>query len=404
MPAPERPQLRTHLAAAPEDSTGRTFILGDELRLSEFMVRLSAYELEWVQLLNGKRTLRDLQMEIMKRSDGVLVPMDYLTRVVEVLDEALLLDSPRFQARFDGPVRRPSCIGAYPGEPEALRRLLRSLFVGSGGSGRPGTPGGKNDLRAILAPHIDYARGGRTYTWAFKELFERTTASLFVIVGTSHYSLHRFTLTRKNFQTPLGVVPTDQDYVDRLVTHYGDGLFADELGAHLPEHSIELEVVFLQFLFEGIRPIRIVPLLVGSFHDCVQFDQAPENVPDIGRMIEALQAVERETDEPICYVISGDLAHIGPKFGDRGPVSEPQVGHSDRQDLLLMERAAAVDAQGYFRHIVEEQNNRRICGFPPTYLTLQAARPGSGRLLQHDRYVHPEGKECVSFAGAAFYT
>jgi AmmeMemoRadiSam system protein B len=255
----------------------------------------------------------------------------------------------------------------------------------------------------VLAPHIDYARGGRSYTWAFRELFERTAASLFVIIGTSHYSAHRFTLTRKHFQTPLGVVPTDQEYIDRLVKHYGDGLFDDELTAHMPEHSIELEVVFLQYLLEGVRPFRIVPLVVGSFQECVQFGWPPENRPDIGRMIEALREVEKETTEPICYIISGDLAHIGPKFGDRQPVSEGQLEHSDHQDQALMERAAAADPEGYFRVITEEGNKRRICGFPPTYLVLQATRPAGGRLLQHDRYVHPEGKECVSFASVAFY-
>ena len=100
-------------------------------------------------------------------------------------------------------------------------------------------------LRAALIPHIDYHRGGGTFAWGFREVFERTDASLFVIIGTSHYSSHRFTLTRKDFKTPLGLARSDQAYIDRLVNHYGDGLFDDEL-AHLPEHSIELEVVFLQ--------------------------------------------------------------------------------------------------------------------------------------------------------------
>ena len=71
--------------------------------------------------------------------------------------------------------------------------------------------------------------------------------------------MHRFTLTRKHFQTPLGLAQTDQAYIDRLVAHYGDGLFDDELTAHLPEHSIELEVVFLQYLYPD-SPFRIVPL------------------------------------------------------------------------------------------------------------------------------------------------
>src|SRR5262249_45074126 len=144
----------------------------------------------------------------------------------------------------------------------------------------------------------------------FRELFERTPASLFVVVGTSHYSQHRFTLTRKHFRTPLGVVPTEGRAIDCLVAHYGEGLFDDEWLAHFPEHSIELEVVFLQYLYEGKRDIRIAPLVAGSFHDCTHSGRAPDGRDDIRRMVRALQALEREMNEPICYVISGDLAHI----------------------------------------------------------------------------------------------
>jgi MEMO1 family protein len=399
---PERPRLRPTLAAVPEDATRQTFILYDELRLARGGVRLTLRELGWAQFIDGKRTLFDIQTALRQRV-GELVPLEALTQMIEVLDESLLLDSPRFREHHAGPVRPPSCIGAYPAEPEAIREQLSKLFTSPQGSGLPGPIATNNELRAVLSPHIDYGRGGLTYTHAYKELFERTTASLFVIIGTSHYSPHRFTLTRKHFLTPLGVTNTDQDYIDRLVRHYGDGLFDDELGAHLPEHSIELEVVFLQYLYEKVRPFRIVPLLVGSFEDCVSQGREPRQQADIRRMIEALTAVELETSEPICYVISGDLAHIGPKFGDSTPVNGEQLEVSDRQDLALLERAAALDTGGYFRIVAGEENSRRICGFPPTYLTLQVARPRSGRVLRHDRYVHPVGKECVSFASAAFY-
>ena len=148
-------------------------------------------------------------------------------------------------------------------------------------------------------------------------------------------AVHRFTLTRKHFQTPLGLAQTDQTYIDCLVSHYGEGLFDDELAAHLPEHSIELEVVFLQYLYPD-TPFRIVPLVVGSFHDCIETSLEPSEQDDIGRMIAALRAVEREMNEPICYIISGDLAHIGPKFGDPHPVSPTLLTHSRRQDHALL--------------------------------------------------------------------
>jgi MEMO1 family protein len=121
-----------------------------------------------------------------------------------------------------------------------------------------------------------------------------------------------------NFQTPLGTVATDQRFVDTIVRHYGDGLFADPF-AHLPEHSIELELVVLQHLFPD-RPFRIVPILVGSFQDCVAAHLQPSRVDDIAAMTAAIRAAEASAGEPVTYIISGDLAHIGPE------VRRPRTG------------------------------------------------------------------------------
>ncbi len=345
----------------------------------------------------------------MQHLDGQSLSLEDFTRLVQKLDDALFLDGPRFRSRLrayaDNPIRPPSCLGSYGDDPVLLRRQLAQLFTGPGGPGRPGPRQPDERFRAALLPHIDYARGGCTYAWGFKELFERTPATLFVIIGTSHYSHQRFTLTRKHFQTPLGIAPTDQTYIDRLVAHYGDGLFDDELAAHLPEHSIELEVVFLQYLYPD-TPFRIVPLLVGSFHDCIAADRQPIEQDDIGRMIAALRAVERETHEPICYLISGDLAHIGPNFGDPRPVGPTLLAHSRRQDRrpaatrLAANRTA--NAAAYFRVIADEGDARRICGLPPTYLVIEALRPSGGKLLHYDQYVHPNGDESVSFASVVF--
>jgi AmmeMemoRadiSam system protein B len=402
MSLPERPQLRPHLAAQPSAGQARYFLVWDQLRLSEMVLRLTPHELQWVQLFDGQRTLADIQAAAMQLAGGIHIPLEYFGRLADRLAAALFLDGPAFQARVNHPVRSPSCTGCYGTDPVAVRDLLDGLFRGPGGSGLPGKRQPDNRLRAVLVPHIDYARGGRTYTWAFKEVVERSAASLFVIVATSHYSRHRFTLTRKNFQTPLGLVSTDQDYIDRLVRHYGPGLFDDEWLAHLPEHSIELEVVFLQHLYAD-RPIRIVPLVVGSFHDAIAHGKEPRACPDIERMIAALQAAERETKEPLCYLISGDLAHIGPKFGDPDAVSDPQLAHSRAQDQALLRRTEAVDAAGYFHVIAAEKDERRICGLPPTYTVLQALRPSHGQLLHYDQYVHPHGHESVSFASVVFY-
>jgi AmmeMemoRadiSam system protein B len=358
-------------------------------------------------MFNGQNTLRDIQAETTRQLGGILLPMEFYIGLVERLDAALFLHGPRFQERLSHPVREPACIGTYQAEPEALRRQVEGLFTDSRGPGlpdlqlraltQPGLP-----LRAALIPHMDYYRGGHSFAWGFKEVFEQTDAELFVIIATSHYSAHRFTLTRKDFKTPLGIARTDQKYIDRLVAHYGEGLFDDEL-AHLPEHSVELEVVFLQYLYEYRRPIRIVPLVVGSFQDCVIGNLPPRARTDIGRMIDALQKVEAETSEPICYIISGDLAHIGPKFGDREPVNDSQLHHSRHMDQSLLKQMEKADMASYFRVLSEEGDARRICGFPPTYTLLEAIRPSYGKILHYEQYVHPKGFESVSFASVGFY-
>jgi AmmeMemoRadiSam system protein B len=403
MPVPERPQLRPYLAAAEDDDDPRYVYVWDRLRVSPEPQRLTRLEFFWLQLFDGARTLRDVQAESMSRLDHRLLPIDSLTAFAERMDRALFLDGPGFRARVDGPVRPPACVGAYEGEPEALRRQLRRLFTGPGGPGLPrdGRPDGR--LRAALLPHIDYARGGATYAWGFKELAESCDASLFVIVGTSHLSAHRFTLTRKAFETPLGTTPTDEAFIDRLVAHYGDGLFDDELMAHLPEWSVELEVVFLQYLFAGKRPIRIVPLVVGSFHDSVLLSSPPSERDDVGRMIAALREATAAAGEPVCTIISGDLAHVGPKFGDEGLLTDDFLAHSRERDQAILGRAEAADPAGYFGLISDEHDARRICGLPPTYTVLEALRPGRGRVLHYDQYVHPRGHESVSFASVGFY-
>jgi MEMO1 family protein len=238
---------------------------------------------------------------------------------------------------------------------------------------------------------MDYTRGNVTYGHGFRPLFEQAAARLFVVVGTSHHSPAPFTLSRQHFRTPLGVVETDQPFIDRVVKHYGDGLF-DDPAAHVPEHSIELELPFLQLLAElRGEPVRIVPLLVGPVND------------GIPRMAEALAKAEAAAGEPVCYVISGDLAHIGPKFDDPEPVHAEQLRHSRTQDERLLTCLENADAAGYSKVIAAEDDARRVCGHSPTVLTLLAAKPTRGRVTHYQQYAHPQGSESVSFAAAAFY-
>jgi AmmeMemoRadiSam system protein B len=144
-------------------------------------------------------------------------------------------------------------------------------------------------------------------------------------------------------------------------------------------------------------------MIVSSFHDCVEEGREPKEQEDISRIIEALRRVERETNESICYIISGDLAHIGPFFDEKDPlVNESILKDSHRQDQAIIQQAELADASEYFRIIEEEKDARRICGLPPTYVVLEAAKPRKGKLLHYSQYVHPRGEQSVSFASMGF--
>jgi hypothetical protein len=136
--------------------------------------------------------------------------------------------------------------------------------------------------------------------------------------------------------------------------------------------------------------------------DMLQEPNSTSVPDDVARMVQALRQAREAAGEPVCFIISGDLAHIGPKFGDKAGLPDAFLAHSRDQDMQLMAAAANGSAQGYRQILAGEKDARRICGFPPTWLTLQVLGPCAGKLLRYDQHVHPKGRESVSFASMVF--
>jgi len=362
-----------------------------------------------LQFFDGERTTMEIA-EFVRTEHEVAINPAFIEELAAELDHAILLDGPSYEAarrraidefRATG-VRPEKCLGVYSPDPKTLRDQLCAIFEHPNGAGLPTEIGKTDDLRAVFVPHIDYRRGGPSFGFGFRDLAERSQAETFIIVATSHYSPERFTLTRNHFSTPLGIVQTDCDYVDALAEAYGvEDAYRDEL-AHRPEHSIELEVVLLQYLLGDRRPFKIVPLLVGPFQDAVDEEKSPTSFPDVARMIDALQSVERSQGKRVCYVVSGDLAHIGPKFGDDWEIDEEIADWNRTEDEQLLVEFSSAQPERLSTFINLERDERRICGFPPGFTTLAAANPSRGKTLFHDQFVDPNGNEIVSFASVAF--
>jgi AmmeMemoRadiSam system protein B len=378
---------------------------------------------EWFNLVvrhfDGSNSLLSIQARILKETSR-LIALDNLQSMVAQLDRSLALDSPafaRFLAEYKSQRTRPPAHagGSYLSSERALRLQLGRYFAHPDGSGEPTAPthngnGNGNGnaevarLRGILTPHIDFGRGGPVYTWAYRELVERSDADVFVIFGVAHSPCERrFALTRKDFQTPLGLARTDQDFVDAIAGRVGVDLFEDEL-AHRREHSIEFQVVFLQYLLSERRDFSIVPILVGSFHDLMERGVDPIDDPEVAGLVAAVQHAEGSLGKKVAYIGGIDLCHVGPEFGDRRAVDQELQDEVRRFDLAMLDRAGAVDPAGWFGKAAEVNDRWRVCGLSATYAMLHAMGPARGKLLKYDQAIDERRNGCVTFASLAYET
>src|SRR4030095_8048168 len=266
---PERPRLRA-LEAFPIQQDGQRAVgLRDPARFTDQVAVLPVPLLDIVSLFDGEHSLDEIRDSVSGRH-GLALTRAEIGAVAERLDEGGFLDSPRFAARrerieaeYAASPARPAAHagGAYAGEPDALRAQIDAFFRSPIGPGMEAEVGSGFGLRGLLAPHIDFHRGGPTYAWAYRELLRRSDAACFVILGTCHAGMSDpFAATLKAYDTPLGPAPVDHDVLDALGRRYGHDLFGSE-GAHRVEHSIEFQAVMLRWALADRRPFTVVPVL-----------------------------------------------------------------------------------------------------------------------------------------------
>jgi hypothetical protein len=389
---------------------GRQWIcLRDPLGLAEQPLFLHSTPLFVVSRLDGTNSLRDIQADYM-RATGDILPMQEILDLVRQLDDCLYLDSTRFLNRQEelvlefrrSPTRPARHAGAaYEADETALRAQISGFFSDpEGPAAAPSSSGAA--LRGLVSPHIDFHRGGPTYAHAYAAL-SGGAAGRFVIFGTCHTPMQmRFGLTRKNFETPFGPLETDQAFLDSLTRKLGDAYFTDEF-SHRGEHSIEFQAVYLQYLFAGRTGIRIVPILVGSFHDIFAGRELQGDDPQIRGMVEAVKSTSAELPGTTCIIAGADLAHVGRRFGDPDGPTEASLRDVEREDRALLDRVAAGDAQGVLQSIAADNDRRHVCGYPPIYMMLRCLYGARGTLLQYRQWADFQSGAAVTFAAMAMY-
>ncbi|RMF05387.1 MAG: AmmeMemoRadiSam system protein B [Chloroflexi bacterium] len=307
--------------------------------------------------------------------------------LIAQFDEALLLESHNFHQTVQkavghfraAPHRQPALAGlSYPAEPAALKNLLRD-YLDSVDEVTPLAA----ESRGIISPHIDYPRGGPVYAGVWAAAAEAIQQAEFIIVlGTDHNGgLGTLTLTPQNYASPLGVMPTDQRVVNRLADVLGpDVAFADELH-HRREHSIELVLIWLQYMRQG-NPCPMLPVLTGSFY---HFMTGHANIEDDRILVDFVNVLRDEMAQRRTVIVaSGDLAHLGPAF-DEAPLDAAAHAQMKTDDDALLENLCQGNAESFFNFMKAGQFRRNVCGLSPFYLTLQALGQTQGQVLSYDR-------------------
>lgn len=377
------------------------FVIQNRLRLSDAAIFLPQVLGPLALLCDGEHTIPEIKT-VLEHQYGLQLPLLMIENLLEQFDRALLLDNDNLrqikqqaaEAYRRAPYREPALAGpSYPADAESLRQLLQSYL-----NNVNGTPPAPAHSRGIISPHIDYQRGGPTYAevWASSAEAVRQ-AELVIIFGTDHNGgLGTITLTTQNYASPLGVVPTDTALVDRLAEALGpEQAFADELH-HRAEHSIELALVWLQYI-RGDNPCPVVPILVGSFHHFMTGEAQIEDETTYNAFVKILRDEMKQRRTVI--VAAGDLAHLGPHF-DTYPIDEPGYAKIKRDDDVLINTLAENDADAFLQLMRNGQYERNVCGLSSFYFTKSILGNSKGHLVSYDRCPVPgDDTSFVSICG-----
>lgn len=374
--ASDRPKLRL-VDFRPHTHNGQPYyLLRDPLQLSEQMLLLPQVVAATLAFVDGATTPSGIAAAFQRRH-GIPIGVEMVEKVLHALDEVYLLDNDRAAAAIErarvefraAPYRLPTIAGqGYPDGAEELNGYLEGLLAEARRHPQRGQPAQPTPVFGLLSPHIDYPRGGSVYA----QVWDRAAAAvaqadLVVMFGTDHFGGDPFTLTRQSYATPYGVLPTATGIVDRLAAVIGEeAAYAGEL-RHRSEHSLELVAIWLHHL-AGRRPIEVVPILVGGFHDYIQNGHHPRQDPLLEGVIAALR--EATAGRRVVVVASGDLAHVGPAFGGAplDPAGRLALYTADQE---LIGHMAAGDADGFFRAVHSIRDHNNVCGVAPIYLTMR---------------------------------
>jgi AmmeMemoRadiSam system protein B len=269
-------------------------------------------------------------------------------------------------------IRKPAVAGQfYPASPEHLKTELKRCMPKC------------TDLRTVIgviSPHAGYIYSGPVAGAVFSAI---VVPKKVIVLSPNHTGLGRpaAIMTEGEWETPLGGVKIDTALAKALVA--GSGVLEDDMMAHAAEHSLEVQLPFLQ---ARRSDFRLVPITVSHlrFEVCEQ----------IGRSIAKAVKDFKARGEDVLIVASSDMTHYEPH------------DVAKKKDRLAIDKALVLDAKGLLDTCARERIT--MCGVVPSAIMLIAARElgaKKGELIKYATSGEVSGDlgAVVGYAGMIFY-
>jgi len=233
------------------------------------------------------------------------------------------------------------------------------------------------NIKALICPHAGYIYSGQVAAYSYKQIINKKFDSI-IIISPSHSESFDFisVFDGEAYNTPLGKVNIDKKRSSLLVENNPKIKFSDK--GHNNEHSIEVQLPFLQYIFEEFE---FIPAVIGS--------QSRQNIHAIGKAIG-----EVFKGENILVIASTDLSHYHP-YNDALVL--------DKQVENLVEKFDIENLETEFL-----KNNIEMCGGGPVAAAMIAAKNmGANKALilkyLNSGDVSGERKAVVGYLAAALF-
>jgi len=394
-----KPRLRPVEPIRLDTENGTAIVLRDRAGLCEAVLTVSEAALLLMTLFDGEQTCDEIRRAFLAQF-GHPLAAEKLQSVVEQLDRAKFLDGPSFDAYYD------SLLLAY--RRGGTRRMRAGMLPGLDGSGRmfeqmlagSDDAGVAQPIAGFIAPHLDYPRGRPCYAAAYATLRHRRRPERVVILGTNHFGRSNTVVaTANDFVTPFGTTRTDRGLLDQLESRCGD-LRTFELD-HLREHSVELQVAWLQHLY-GAGSFRLLAVLCPD--PCGPSGTQPSdgkgvNLRDFATILGEVLAAD--ADDTL-LIAGADLSHVGAAFGDQRTLDDAFLGAVRRRDQGALARLAAGDPEGFRDTLAEDSNPTRVCSAGCIFVLATVLKSKTPTLLAYHQAVDIPTQTCVTCAAVAY--